>query len=475
MSSTGQEPSPATEPARPTPPDHVCPFCSQCFSRDYCLRRHLDLRQHGGACARVPVTTATEKCEVCLKLFTTRGLSYHVNKRLESGACPRQIVGKIAKVRAVDEEGKNGELGSKEVNPDILHTRDGGLTLDTGTAEDLRPVEASDSLQARTLVQTPTDSGTQQNLPTISKKCSSAKKGVSTCLYPHCFASFSTREGMLRHVADHGAKHGTTGERCPEGCNMSVTHVHPIGFEAHLETKHAWCVICNIGHVSMARLVKHYRDVHRLPSPICPHEGCGEVFESYEEMLKHYWRFKSHPKVIFRQKACWECPFCGVARSFRYKEGAMMHFKTFHGLAPTTEESTEVRMADEETQSSAETMAGTGTYSSMETGVGGGTSSSMDTYLEASTYSSMDTGVGGGTSSSMDTYPQSSAHSSRKIMEMMSIDSILNHDVQTEMVPASKAEQVQAQIGGMREKGVQLCDNPQDCYSCANLLRAFRE
>ncbi|KAL8955682.1 MAG: hypothetical protein Q9193_006555, partial [Seirophora villosa] len=309
MSSTGQEPSPATEPARPTPPEPVCPFCSQRFSRADALRGHLKRRQNGGTCARVPVTTATEKCEVCLKLFTGRGLRYHVNKRLETGVCPRKKVGGITMAEAVDEEGKNGEVGSKEVDPDIVKTREGGLTLDTGTAEDLRPVEASDSLQARTLVQTPTDSGTQQNLPFIStvtdyqqknsipsweQKCPTAKKGINTCLYPHCFASFSTREGMLRHMADHGerhnidrgtAKNGTTRERCTEGCNMSLTHVHAIVFEAHLETKHAW--------------------------------------------------------------------------SFRYREGAMMHFKTFHGLAPIMEESTEVRMADEETQSSAETMAGT--------------------------------------------------------------------------------------------------------------------
>ncbi|KAL9007597.1 MAG: hypothetical protein Q9173_007171, partial [Seirophora scorigena] len=450
MSSMGQEPSPATGPTRPAPPKLVCPFCSQHFSRKEYLRGHLQRRLKGGTCARVTARAAAKQCEVCLNFYTARGLSYHVNKRFETGVCPRKMGRRVTMGSAVDEEGKNGELGSKEVNPDIVETRPGGLTFDTGTAEGLRPGEVSDSLQARTLFETPTDSGTQQNLPSITteaqyqqktftpsrqqEKCPAAKKSPNTCLYPHCFASFSTRAQMLQHVSDHGeghsiirgiAKDGTTRERCPEGCNIRLTKVKALAFEAHLENKHAWCVICSIRHVSMARLVEHYRDVHRSPSPFCPHEGCGVRFERYEEMLEHYWCHGSHPKVVLKRGTHWKCPFCGEARTFRTREGGLMHFQALHGPAQMTEESTEVRMADEETQSSMETIVGTGTYSSMETGAGGGTSSSMDTYPEASTYSSM---------------------------EMMSIDSILNHDAQTGTVPASKAEKLQAQIDGIRAK-----------------------
>ena len=133
-----------------------------------------------------------------------------------------------------------------------------------------------------------------------------------------------------------------------------------------------------------------------------------------------------------------------------------MHFHRLHyplevGMATRdaqlAEESTNLRMADGETQSSMKTVVETGTYSSIETGTRAGTSSSMDAYPKVSTYSSIET---------------------------MSVDSTHNHNLQNEEVPASKADEDGAQIGRIQKQwGVQLCDNPRECSSRGNLLDLF--
>ncbi|KAI4139926.1 MAG: hypothetical protein LQ341_004028 [Variospora aurantia] len=386
------------------------------------LIRHVTARDKKGSCAKTKhkAAAATPWCSVCLKDFTRRGLKYHIEKRDErGGVCPKDRSEVDEMVRLITEEGKN-IVGGKEVN--YLPEKGGSdvHTFDEDENEEgLHHGEVSDPLGgAPTLSRTPTESGSQQVLASSTttqaqttlvppghhkgrrRLVSMAKKSRNTCFYPNCFATFATRAETLRHVYGHrqGAliwRHrasksgGTTRQHCPEGCSARITILSPLRFESHLENRHAWCVICSIPHASLAQLLEHDWVVHRSPTtPCCPHKECGATFEKYEKLLEHYWSREDHPKVVVSsQGLAWGCPFCGVTRSFESREVAFMHFHRLHyplevGMATRdaqlAEESTNLRIADGETQSLMETVVETGTYSSIEIGTRAGTSSSMD-------------------------------------------------------------------------------------------------
>ncbi|KAL8644708.1 MAG: hypothetical protein Q9210_007116 [Variospora velana] len=458
------------------------------------LIRHITARDKKGSCPKTKHKAAVTQCSVCLKDFTRRGFKYHIEKRDErGGVCPKDRSEVDEMVRMITEE--RNMAGGKEVNYDPEKGASDGHTFDEENEEGLHHGEVSDPLRGPTLSQTPTEPGSQQILASSTmtqeqhqqtalvpsshhkgrrRLVSTAKKSRNTCFYPKCFATFATRAETLRHVYGHrqGAliwRHraiksgGTTREHCPEGCSARITILSPLRFESHLENRHAWCVICSIPHASLAQLLEHDQVVHRSPTPCCPHKECGVTFERYEKLLEHYWSREDHPKVVVTSQGLvwgcpWGCPFCGETRSFESREAAFMHFHRLHhplgvGMAmrdaQITEESTNVRMADGETQSSMETVVETGTYSSIETGTRAGTSSSVNTYPKASTYSSV---------------------------EAMSVDSTHNHNLQAEEMPASKAEEDRAQIDRIQKQwGVQLCDNPRVCSSCGNLLDLFYE
>ncbi|KAL9018709.1 MAG: hypothetical protein Q9185_004023 [Variospora sp. 1 TL-2023] len=462
------------------------------------LVRHVTARDKKGTCPKKTkhkAAAATPRCSVCLKDFTRKGLKYHIEKRDErGGVCPKDRSRVDEMVRLITEEG-NMAGGGKEVNYGPEKGGSDGHTFDQEeNQEGLHPGEVSDHpLGAPTPPRTPTESGSQRALasgtgtqahqhtlvPSSHHKgrrrlVSTAKKSRNTCFYPNCSATFATRAETLRHVYGHrqGAliwRHrasksgGTTRQHCPEGCSARITILNPLRFESHLENRHAWCVICSIPHASLAHLLEHDRVVHRSPTPCCPHKECGATFERYEKLLEHYWSREDHPKVIVLSQCLvggcpWRCPFCGETRSFESREMAFMHFHRLHyplevGMATRdaqlAEESTNVRMANGETQSSMETVVETGKSSPIETGTRAGTSSSMDAYPKVLTYSSIET---------------------------MSVDSTHYHNLQTDEVPASKDDEDGAQIDRIQKQwGVQLCDNPRECSSCGNLLDLYYE
>ncbi|KAL8981165.1 MAG: hypothetical protein Q9177_005658 [Variospora cf. flavescens] len=395
-------------------------------------------RDKKGSCpkTRHKAAAATPQCSVCLKGFTRRGLKYHIEKRDErGGVCPKDRSEVDEMVRLIAEEGNIASGGGKEVNYRPEKGGSDGHTFDEEENEKgLHHGEVSDPLgEAPTLSRTPAESGSQQVLASSTttqaqttlvppghhkgrrRLVSTAKNFRDNCFYPNCSATFATRAETLRHVYGHrqGAlfwRHrasksgGTTRQHCREGCSARITILSPLRFESHLENRHAWCVICSIPHASLAQLLEHDRVVHRSPTPCCPHKECGATFERYEKLLEHYWSREDHPKVVVSSQGSilgcsWGCPFCGETRSFDSREVAFMHFHRVHhplgvGIvtrdAQLAEESTNVQMADGETQSSMKTVIGTGTYSSIETGTRAGTSSSMDAYPKASTYSSVE-------------------------------------------------------------------------------------
>lgn len=338
--------------------------CSQIFVQKSSLNRHNKLRRErrngpqargkkfkGHRAPTSPLPAPAISCSMCCQVFKSKsGLCHHNRTRLERGTCP------LAR-------GKNFK-GHRE-------------------PENVR--DSTALLAAKYL-----------------------------CLYPRCTASFDTKTDMLKHINQYHHAFRPWSERyhlnrCPEGCGARMANMNPLSFATHLEHKHSMCAICCFPCANNEELAEHMREKHTiLESPYqCPMRGCDCPFESFEDLLLHYWRSNDHPRALCLEKV----------ESFQ-----SLHRPVGVGLSDPE------KWDFETTTSSIETTTDVGTYNSVET------------YTETLTNDSSD---------------------------WMSVDSIQRTD-------EVSMDELQPQTDRVRKAfshcGIDLCDTPEDCYSCTDLI-----
>lgn len=179
--------------------------------------------------------------------------------------------------------------------------------------------------------------------------------------------------------------------------------------------------------------------------------------------MHFWWSGSDHLRVVRLEgvngDVHWCCPFCGDLRLFGEEQLAAVHFQALHrpvGVGIGDLEGRDMEL----------------TASSVEMGsIEGETWSSMETAMtEEGTYSSLETTVGTNSYSSMETLPEAPTSNS---MEMISVDSDQRDDPHTDELPAGGIErptQIDSVRGTLSSWGVQLCDTPETCYSCGNLV-----